>query len=416
MADQNTIAGLIFDWRRLVLRVTGAAAVVAVVVSLLLPNWYAATSTALPPHESRSGGTLVSMFTQLGMDLGASGLLSTTPATDVMIGVLKSRYVRGQVVDRFNLVAVYGSETRDHAVKELGDHVRVNTTAEGLIEVQVEDKDRQRAADMANAFMEFLDEYHREASVDQARRTREFVETALLDNRVRLEAASGDLRAFQESHGTIELTEQTRATVEALAALQTEHTALSIRRGVLASFATPDQVEIRGIDVRLEEIGSQISLLTGGSMGDSAGTRASTGALIPLSDIPGIGLELADLTREVVVRGRVLEFLSSQLEEARIQESKDLEIVSTLDTAVPPLKKIRPRRSIICILTVVLALAGSIGVAALAEFAGSRLESGKFLDAAGDTMASRAIVGFVRWLAVWGKSSGSEAGASSLER
>lgn len=415
MPEKNTIAQLIFDWRRLVVRVTVAAAVVAVVVSLLLPNWYAATSTILPPQESGTGGTLVNMFNQLGMDLGAGGLLSSTPATDVMIGVLKSRHIRGKVVDRFDLVSVYDAKTREHAVKELGDHLRVNTTAEGLVEIQVEDKNRQLAADMANAFTEFLDQYHRETSVDRARRTREFVESALADNRERLDQASLELRRFQEEHGTVELTEQTRATVEALALLQTEQTELRIQRGVLGGYAKPDQIGMRGIEARLAEVESEISRLVDGSSTGPEGDGADGGVLIPLSEIPGVGLDLANLTREVLVRSRVLEFLASQLEEARIQESRDLEIVSILDTAVPPLKKIRPRRSIICILTVILALAGSMGLAALAEFAGTQLEDGRVYDIAGDTRGSRAFARAVRWLIAWGRSSGGEAGSNSLD-
>lgn len=413
MPEKNTIAQLISDWRRLVVRVTLAAAVAAVVVSLLLPNWYAATSTILPPQESGTGGTLVNMFNQLGMDLGAGGLLSSTPATDVMIGVLKSRHIRGKVVDRFDLVSVYDAKTREHAVKELGDHLRVNTTAENLIEIQVEDKNRQRAADMANAFTEFLDQYHRETSVDRARRTREFIESALSENRERLDEASLELRKFQEEHGTVELTEQTRATVEALALLQTEQTELRIQKGVLSGYAKPDQIEMRGIEARLEEVGSEISRLAGGTSSAEVGT--DSGALLPLSEIPGMGLDLANLTREVMVRSRVLEFLASQLEEARIQESRDLEVVSILDAAVPPLKKIRPRRSIICILTVILALAGSMGLAALTEFAGTQIEDGRVYDIAGDTRGSRAFARVVRWLIAWGRSSGDEAGSKSLD-
>ena len=35
------------------LRITVAAAVIAAAVALLLPNWYRASSTMLPPHRER---------------------------------------------------------------------------------------------------------------------------------------------------------------------------------------------------------------------------------------------------------------------------------------------------------------------------------------------------------------------------
>ena len=146
MTQHRSIPDLIFAWRPLIYRVTGAAAVIAVVASLLMPNWYGASATFLPPSEREARGSFINMFNQMGLDFGGGGLLSTTPATDLLIGILKSRLVRGRVVDRFDLKRVYDSETREHAVEDLEEHLRVNTTSEGLIEVWVEDRDKERAA------------------------------------------------------------------------------------------------------------------------------------------------------------------------------------------------------------------------------------------------------------------------------
>ena len=398
MNEQRSIAGLILGWRPLILRVTLAAAIVSVVVSLLMPNWYAATASFLPPEEGESRGGIMRMFTQMGMEFGAGGLVSASPAADLMIGILKSRLIRGQVVDRFDLVGVYDVESRDHAIRDLGDHLRVSTTSEGLVEVWVEDRDRGRAADMANAFVEFLDEYNRRTSAERARRTKELVGVIIEENRQRLEGAAGRLRDFQEEHDTVEITEQTRVTVEAIAELESELARLEIERGLLKGFSSPDQMEVRALDARVREIEAVVAELREG------GTRSPRdgGVFLPLSEIPGLGLELADLTREVMVQEKVYEFLKSQFEEARIQESRDMEVVHILDAASPPLKKFRPRRSIIVILTVILALIGSIGVAFAAEGLIEYVEKSPSALALGDSRGSRAILGFVRWLRAWG--------------
>ncbi|MFH1502695.1 MAG: GNVR domain-containing protein [Candidatus Eisenbacteria bacterium] len=359
--EQQSILSVILGWRRLIVRVVIAAIIVSVVVSLALPSWYGASATFLPPQEGSSRGGLVQFFSQFGMDFGSAGLVSATPVSDLMIGVLKSRRLRERVVLEFDLASVYGSSTTQHAVRDLGEHMLVSTTPEGLVDIWVEDRDRERAAAVANAFLDLLDEYNRESSTEQASRTREYVEETLVATRGRLDDAAATLRDFQEEHGAIEIGEQTRVTVEATAGLEAERARLEIQRGLLSGFSSQDHVDVRRADAEIAEIDGQLAVLRGTSDGDPASSRS--GVLLPLDRIPELGLRLADLTREVMVQEKVYEFLSSQLEEARIQESRDLTSIRVIDRAEPPLERARPRRKLIVILTVLLALIGSIGLA-----------------------------------------------------
>ncbi len=401
MANQKSALDLILGWRRLIYKITIGAIVVSVVVSLIMPNWYTASATCVPPQEGESRGGLLSMFSQIGMDFGARGLLSSTPMTDFMMGILKSRLLRSQVVDRFDLQRVYKADSREHAIEDLSDRLIVTTTSEGFIEVQVEDRDRQRAAGMANVFMELLDDYNRRVSVEQAGRTRDFVENALGENARRLLTASDALREFQEEHGAIDLPEQTRATVEAVAVLEAERTRLEIRRGVLKGFSQPDHMGMREIDAELREIQKKLGQFTG--WGDEAPPGSSEyGTLLPLASIPELVVRLADLTRDVMVLENVRAFLSSQLEEARIQETRDLEIIHVLDAATPPLKKSHPRRSMIVLLSVGLAFVASLGVAFVADsflhYAQGSHRDSEFAS----SMESKVLLHFAYGLRQWG--------------
>ncbi len=408
METERSAANLVLSWRKLIYRVTLTAAVVSVVVSLVMPRWYEATATCMPPQEGESRGGLLSMFTQIGMDFGAGGLLSSTPMTDMMIGVLKSRLVRGQVVDEFDLEIIYRAKTRGHAVRDLGDHLLVETTPEGFVEVRVEDRDKQRAADMANAFMGFLDDYHRRTSAEDAGRTAQFVLTALNENGARLTEATMALKEFQKAHMAIDLIEQTRVTVEAIAQLQTERTRLELEKGVLEGFSGPDQMRMRQIEAEIRQLDGKISEFAG-----SGGGSPVSGVVIPLSDIPELAYELADLTREVMVLEKVRAYLSSQLEEARIQGARDLEIIHVLDRAVPPIRKSRPRRSLIVILTTGLALLASVGLAFLADGALDYSERLHPEYGLGEHGPSRVALRFLRWLREWGGSKGPGEGPAS---
>jgi len=368
MDQERSITSLLLRWRRLLIRVSFAAAIVAVVVSLLLPQWYTATAVVSPPQEGDSGPGLMQLVNQLGTGIGLSGrgrgLAGNAPEVDLMIGALKSRRLRGQVVDAFGLVEEYDAKSREHAIKELGEHLEVNTTPEGFVEVKVEARDKQRAADMANAFVSLLDAYNRKVSVEDATRTVEFIRSCLDENQERQERAANALREFQEKTGVVELGEQTRVTVEAIAALEAERARLEIQRGVLEHYATDSQPQLGQIDAELREVAKRLDLLRGRTAADST---ARGRVLLPLGDLPDLGLQYVNLKREVLVREKVFEFLTSQLEEARIREARDLQTVRVLDDAVPPIRKSRPRRSIIVILTAGLAFALSIGVAVGAD-------------------------------------------------
>jgi len=353
---------VLLEWKRLIYRVVLAAAVVSVGVSLVLPRWYTANSTLLPPSEPEARSSLAQITSRLGIDLAGMGLASDTPSLDVTIGILKSRRLREQLVDRFDLTRLYRARSREHAIRQLSRHITVDSTPEGLIEVQVEDRDRQRAADMANALVDFLDAYNRATSIEQARLTTEFVGRYRAENDALLRAATDSLQSFQERHGAIELTEQTRATVEAAATLQAERTMLEVERGILGDYAGPDEVRMVALETRIGELDAKIEDLAGAGPGSGTGRR-SDGVFLPLGEIPRLAVEYARLTRDVFVKEKVHEYLTTEYEQSRIQEAKDLRTIQVVDRAVPPLKKTRPRRSLIVLLTVALAAISAAGLA-----------------------------------------------------
>lgn len=390
MAERSFL-GIVIGWRRLLIRLTFLAALGAAVVSLLLPKAYSSAAMISPPQEGQGGFGIMALMDQIGSSVGVGNtrsLLKRTPEIDLMIGVLKSRRVRGEVVDQFDLVTHYDAKSRAHAIKELGELLAVNTSPEGFIEVRVEADDGQLAADLANAFVASLDRYNRETSVADARRTIQFVESCRDDNRARLEAAMDELRRFQEKYGAVQLAEQARVTVDAISQLEAERMQLDIEKGVLQNYSRQDQPRVVEIEVRIKELEKRIAELRGSQLGvlewddldgaeppatpnggdsDPAVSAPELDVLISLGDFPRLGLKYADLKREVMVQEKVYEFLTSQIEEARMREARDLETITVLDAAVPPIKRSRPRRTLIVILTAGLAFAVAVALAFACE-------------------------------------------------
>ncbi|MCS7201625.1 MAG: GumC family protein [Dictyoglomus sp.] len=61
-----------------------------------------------------------------------------------------------------------------------------------------------------------------------------------------------------------------------------------------------------------------------------------------LSQLPSLGLELGRLMREVKVQETIYTLLTSQYEQAKVNEAKENIVVQVVDYAVPPVKKSKP--------------------------------------------------------------------------
>src|SRR5262245_52906690 len=90
--------------KKLVLGLPLGAAVVAAIVSLLLPNIYTATTKILPPQQAQSSTTaLLAQFGALMGTGGGAGPLAFRNPNDLYVGMLKSRTVADNMVTRFDL-------------------------------------------------------------------------------------------------------------------------------------------------------------------------------------------------------------------------------------------------------------------------------------------------------------------------
>ena len=105
--SQNGIDGmellLILSQRKMtILKVTLAVAVVAAIVMFLIPNTYTATATILPPEEKQS--SVGAMLGQLGSIAGLSESdLGLKNPGDLFIGMLHSRTIQDQLINKFDL-------------------------------------------------------------------------------------------------------------------------------------------------------------------------------------------------------------------------------------------------------------------------------------------------------------------------
>jgi uncharacterized protein involved in exopolysaccharide biosynthesis len=312
----------------------------ALVISLLLPRWYAARAVLLPPSEEEIG---VNLSQLLPRGLGGLKLPGAPTLSDVFVSVLKSRSVGERLVERFGLVRRYHQKDSEMALRELKDHTRLLIGDEGTIAISVEDRDPKTAAAMANAFVEELDRFNRLTRTSSARRTREFVEERLAVVQKDLAAAEERLRDYQQQKKLALLSPEARGEAEVGAQLMAQKLALEVRLNVLRQSLAESSEEVRRLREELGAVQRQLGLL------------------------PQAGVESMRLWRDLRVQEQLFELLTAQLEEARIRETRDTPTVQVLDPAVPPLHKSRPKRALIVLAGALLGVFGGVGAVLIRE-------------------------------------------------
>ena len=342
-------------WKRLILTNTILVAAASVVVALLLPKWYRSTASVFPPEEDLllSGGSS-GLASLAAVGLGRSNLPVLASPSDVLAAVLESRGVREEVIRRHDLLRVFRVEDMDHALKVLARHVRVKVGGEGVVRVSVLDREPERAAAVANTFVELLDRVNREKRHTAARQARIFLEHRLVQNRSDMTAAEETLRVLQERTGALAPEDQLKAVISAAAELQVQLLLRETDLAVLRAQVGPENPDLRATEREVEELRRRLHEV-------EVRPGAGHGPLdLPLDRYPALTVTYLHALREVKVQETLYELLSEQYERNRIQESRDTPTVQVLDTAVPATLKAKPVRWLICLAATGLAFLGSL--------------------------------------------------------
>lgn len=317
---------------RLHARIVGITAVLAVGASFLLPNWYRAQCTLLPPSEGQDTGfgLLVGMIQTSALQ--NLGLKTASTPSDVFNEILKSRLLSTAAIQRFGYQQIYRRKGLDRTIKEFQRHLEVDVNAAGLLTVTFEDRDAQRAADVTNFLVSELDRFNVETYKTRGKRLRQFLEGRLADVQRQLAASELRLLEYERKHRVVSSaeTEAARGVSDILA----QKFNLETQRAYVSSYTSPGSTELQNIERQLSALNTEIGKL------------------------PEIKMEGARIALDVEVQRKLLVLMTGQYEDARMQETRDTPTVTVLDAATVPQLKARPTRSLIVAGAVFVALLG----------------------------------------------------------
>jgi uncharacterized protein involved in exopolysaccharide biosynthesis len=347
---------LLWDRRRMLFKVVLCGLLFSTLVAFLIPARYESTARLMPPDNQSASSLAMAAAAMSGAAAGlggiASDVLGLKSTSDVFVGILNSRTVQDELIQQFDLKKLYRDRHMEDARKDLAKHTGISVDRRSeIISITVTDEIPQRAAAMAQAYVEELNRLVAELSTSSARRERLFLEGRLQSVSQDLEAAEKDFSRFASKNTAIDVKEQGKAMVEAAATLQGQLIAADSELQGLKQIYTDSNSRVRSLNARVDELKRQLDKLGGKGESMTEASDQPGDSLYPsIRKLPLLGVTYADLYRRTMIQEAVLESLTKEYEIAKVQEAKEIPTVKVLDAANVPDKESFPPRSLIIFL------------------------------------------------------------------
>jgi len=346
---------------RFIILFVGLATLSAIIISLLLPKWYRATATLLPPKQVTVPVGGLGEFAEAVSVTSGLNLPVLVTASDVYARMLKSRTIAEQIIKRFKLNDRYDIYNFDEAYEALMNNADFRVTAEGLLSVSAEDKDEQMAADITNAFVEELDRVNREIASQRAKHNRDFVAERLQQVKTELDSARSAFEQFQTKNRTVDFDQQTKMSTERAIDLKIKLAETDLELELTGQELSPDNPKIVELKRKRKIIIDQMDRLENQNPDNSYFS-------VPISKIPSLRGKYEMLYSQVRVNEALYELLLGQMEQAKIQVSENSPTISVLDPARVPSLRSRPQRTLIVVATLAFSLVVAVFGSATADY------------------------------------------------
>ncbi len=331
-AAMSVVDGLAALWLHRKLLVLGplVAALLALGISHLIPPTFTARTSLMPPQQPQSAATAA--LSQLGALAGlAGGVGGLKSPSDLYVALMQSVRVSDRMIDQFGLMEAYESKYRFEARKSLSAHVRIAIgKKDGLITIEVDDREPERASRMANQYVEELRLLSAELALTEAQQRRAFFEVQLQQVAERLAKAQSELQSSGFNPGALKA--EPKAAAEGYAQLRAEVTAAEVRLQTLRRGLTDSAPEVQQQLAQLGALRAQLARLEGRST-------------------PSEGSDYVTQYRDFKYQETLFELLARQLELARLDESREGALIQVIDVAQVPEWKSKPKRAIITLAT-----------------------------------------------------------------
>ncbi len=333
---------------RTIMWAVAVTALISTAVVFLIPVEYTAEAVILTPQQAQPSLAAMAQLAGVGPGIGSSlSLLSgfgLRNPSDLYVGILESRTIADALIKRFRLKEVYGDEYFQRARKHLARRTSIKAGKDTLIHIEVEDRNPNRASQLANAYVDELSLRNTTVALTEASQRRLFFEGQLAKEKELLATSEIALRDTQQVTGLVAPTGQAEALIRSVSQLHAEILNREAQVAGMRTYVAEDNPRFQIVNRELTALRSELVTLERGE--HVPGTPE-----VPVGKLPQAGLAYLRKYREVKYHEGLFEALSKQYEAARLDEAKAAPLIQEIDRAVVPEKKSWPPRTLIILIS-----------------------------------------------------------------
>ena len=319
----------------LVTAVLCAAAAAALVFHI--PHSYRASVSILPPQISRMQSSAMLLGQGSGELSALAGLNNSFQGksqADLFTVILGAWPIQDGLAKRFGMVK--RGDPSANAGGLIASATAIKASKEGIIQISITDTDPNRAAALANGYVDAAREFLRGIALSEASQRRQFYEGQLESTKRDLSNAEVAFKTMQQKSGMISLDTQARSLVETASALRAQITAKEVELQSQRGYLTASNPQLQITQSELTALQGQLSQLESRGQGGYSGKS--------LSSVPGSELEFVRATRELKYQEGLYDLMVRQYEGARVDEARDAPTIQVIEPALVPAKPYGPRR------------------------------------------------------------------------
>lgn len=351
----------ILKHKEFIIKTTLAAMFVAGVISLLVPPTYLSETKILPPQSGNS-----SMAASFAVQMGAMGIPATglgmKTTNDLYIALLKTRSVVDYVIDKCAFPHQTSTGSRESVRKTLvSGLVARDDKKSGIIIVGFKHSNPQKAADIANAFVEGLQSLNNNLAVTEAGQRRLFFEDQLKSAKENLIKSEENLKSFQQRTGSLKIDDEAKAAIDTVSEMRARISSKEVQLRVMNSYATAQNPDLQRLQDEVSALKTELYKLESGS-------RSADNSMSTVGKISSLSTEYFRRMREFKYNEALYEILMRQYSAAKMDESRDSGVVQIIEKAEAPENRISPDRRQIVVKTGMIVFAVSILVVFLRSY------------------------------------------------
>ncbi|PHI20749.1 hypothetical protein CEQ90_06780 [Lewinellaceae bacterium SD302] len=324
----------LWQWRKPVIYVTLAAAVGAIVISLMLPTYYQATTSFLAINPDR-----LDPFVMGGYGNTKTPLYGNRNDIDRIMAIAESNELVSYLIDKYDLYERYEIDTTSpkadlYVRRKFFSLYEVTKTALDAIVIDVEDKDPFVAANLANDARNQIDAIGKGFIQNALRQNMAVLKQDQNTKEIQISQMADSLRWLRNKYEILDLETQSEAISGKSAEINQDIAGLRAKIRILENTDN-----FKGKRDSIAKFSLEMESLMDVKIGVDSQMRQLSMGMEPVYSISEGRRRLT--TEKISTQFRV------ELYESALQSEQG--VIITLEEATPPVIKSRPRRSFIVI-------------------------------------------------------------------